>query len=114
MDDFEARGQRIEDRIWLLQPLDNLRTVSRLQHHRLGASIPFLGNPLFFQFSEGTLTFTRPGSSGRYSSRRGSTASSIHSIGGSLDTASHSNSLTESSQNGALPALIFFSVANSA
>ena len=43
----------------------------------------------------------RPGSSGRYShGRRGSTASSINSIGGSLDTASHWHGLNESSQNG--------------
>ncbi|KAG9243925.1 Vps54-like protein-domain-containing protein [Calycina marina] len=43
--------------------------------------------------------FPRPGSSGKYASRRGSTASSIHSIGGTLDTAAHANRLTESSQN---------------
>ncbi|KAI9047370.1 hypothetical protein LZ554_008816 [Drepanopeziza brunnea f. sp. 'monogermtubi'] len=45
----------------------------------------------------------RPGSSGRFQRRRGSTASSIHSIagsiGGSLDTALHLHGLVESSQN---------------
>lgn len=43
--------------------------------------------------------FPRPGSSGRYQPRRGSTASSIHSIGGTLDTASHWQGLSESGQN---------------
>ncbi|KAE8441201.1 hypothetical protein EG329_005633 [Mollisiaceae sp. DMI_Dod_QoI] len=43
--------------------------------------------------------FPRPGSSGRYQPRRGSTASSIHSIGGTLDTASHWHGLNESGQN---------------
>jgi vacuolar protein sorting-associated protein 54 len=43
---------------------------------------------------------SRPGSSGRYQPRRGSTASSIHSIGGTLDTASHWHGLNESGQNG--------------
>ncbi|TAQ83861.1 hypothetical protein B7494_g7822 [Chlorociboria aeruginascens] len=42
--------------------------------------------------------FPRPGSSGKRSSRRGSTASQ-HSIGGSLDTALHWHGLNESSQN---------------
>ena len=46
------------------------------------------------------LTFCRPGSSGRYQPRRGSTSSSIHSIGGTLDTASHWHGLNESGQNG--------------
>ncbi|KAK6581000.1 hypothetical protein PZA11_006488 [Diplocarpon coronariae] len=41
----------------------------------------------------------RPGSIGRFHSRRGSTASSIHSIGGTLDTASHWHDLNETSQN---------------
>ncbi|PBP23424.1 hypothetical protein BUE80_DR005932 [Diplocarpon rosae] len=45
------------------------------------------------------LTASRLDSSGRFHSRRGSTASSIHSIGGSLDTASHWHGLNESSQN---------------
>jgi len=48
----------------------------------------------------GVLTLWRPGSSNRYQPRRGSTASSIHSIGGTLDTASHWHGLSESSQNG--------------
>ncbi|KAH7310321.1 Vps54-like protein-domain-containing protein [Rhexocercosporidium sp. MPI-PUGE-AT-0058] len=43
--------------------------------------------------------FPRPGSSGRFQPRRGSTASSIHSIGGTLDTGSHRHGLNESSQN---------------
>lgn len=43
--------------------------------------------------------FPRPGSSGRYQPRRGSTANSIHSIGGTLDTASHWHGLNESGQN---------------
>ncbi|TVY91965.1 Vacuolar protein sorting-associated protein [Lachnellula willkommii] len=45
--------------------------------------------------------FPRPGSSSsnRYQPRRGSTASSIHSIGGTLDTASNWHGLTESGQN---------------
>ncbi|KAG9234688.1 Vps54-like protein-domain-containing protein [Amylocarpus encephaloides] len=50
--------------------------------------------------------FPRPSSSHRYQPRRGSTASSIHSIGGSihsiggtLDTASNWHGLSESSQN---------------
>ena len=42
----------------------------------------------------------RPGSSGRYQPRRESTASSIHSIGGSLDTSTHWHGLNESGQNG--------------
>jgi vacuolar protein sorting-associated protein 54 len=46
------------------------------------------------------LTVCRPGSNGRYQPRRGSTASSIHSIGGTLDTASHWHGVSESSQNG--------------
>ena len=46
------------------------------------------------------LMFSRTGSSGRYQPRRGSTASSIHSIGGTLDTASHWHGLNESGQNG--------------
>ena len=48
------------------------------------------------------LTVDRPGSSSsnRYQPRRGSTASSIHSIGGTLDTASNWHGLSESGQNG--------------
>jgi hypothetical protein len=46
------------------------------------------------------LTPRRPGSSSRYQPRRGSTASSIHSIGGTLDTASNWHGLNESGQNG--------------
>ncbi|KAK0130165.1 hypothetical protein ONS96_000688 [Cadophora gregata f. sp. sojae] len=49
--------------------------------------------------SRGEYPFPRPGASGRYQPRRGSTASSIHSIGGALDTASHWHGLNESSQN---------------
>ncbi|KAG4413665.1 hypothetical protein IFR04_013205 [Cadophora malorum] len=49
--------------------------------------------------SRGEYPFPRPGSSGRFQPRRGSTASSIHSIGGTLDTASHWHGLNESSQN---------------
>ncbi|KAH7374158.1 Vps54-like protein-domain-containing protein [Cadophora sp. MPI-SDFR-AT-0126] len=49
--------------------------------------------------SRGEYPFPRPGSSGRFRPRRGSTASSIHSIGGTLDTASHWHGLNESSQN---------------
>ncbi|TVY25195.1 Vacuolar protein sorting-associated protein 54-like [Lachnellula hyalina] len=47
------------------------------------------------------LTVDRPGSSSsnRYQPRRGSTASSIHSIGGTLDTASNWHGLSESGQN---------------
>ncbi|PQE08253.1 hypothetical protein CJF31_00009510 [Rutstroemia sp. NJR-2017a BVV2] len=45
--------------------------------------------------------FPRPGSSSsRYGPRRGSTASSIHSIGGALDTSSQWHELNESGQNG--------------
>lgn len=44
--------------------------------------------------------FPRPGSSNsRLNPRRGSTASSIHSIGGTLDTVSHWHGLNESGQN---------------
>ncbi|KAG0646473.1 Vacuolar sorting-associated chloroplastic [Hyphodiscus hymeniophilus] len=43
--------------------------------------------------------FPRPGSSGRYRPRRGSTTSSIHSVGGSLDTSTHWHGLNESGQN---------------
>ncbi|KAH6666870.1 Vps54-like protein-domain-containing protein [Halenospora varia] len=50
-------------------------------------------------FSRHEYPFPRPGSSGRYQPRRGSTASSIHSIGGTLDTASHWHGISESSQN---------------
>jgi hypothetical protein len=47
------------------------------------------------------LTVGRPGSSSsRYGPRRGSTASSIHSIGGALDTSSQWHELNESGQNG--------------
>ena len=42
----------------------------------------------------------RPGSTGRYQSRRGSAGSSIHSVGGSLDTPSHRHGLSEYGQNG--------------
>ncbi|KAH8591166.1 Vps54-like protein-domain-containing protein [Bisporella sp. PMI_857] len=49
--------------------------------------------------SHNEFPFPRLGSSSRYASRRGSVASSIHSIGGTLDTATHWNRLTESSQN---------------
>ncbi|QSZ32735.1 hypothetical protein DSL72_002314 [Monilinia vaccinii-corymbosi] len=45
--------------------------------------------------------FPRPGSSsGRLRPRRESTASSIHSVGGTLDTASRWHNLNESGQNG--------------
>lgn len=47
------------------------------------------------------LTSSRPGSSSdRLYPRRGSTASSIHSIGGTLDTVSQWHGLNESGQNG--------------
>ncbi|KAH8750000.1 Vps54-like protein-domain-containing protein [Hyaloscypha sp. PMI_1271] len=49
--------------------------------------------------TRGEYPFPRTGSSGRYQPRRGSTASSIHSIGGTLDTASHWHRLSESGQN---------------
>ncbi|KAF4636225.1 hypothetical protein G7Y89_g1868 [Cudoniella acicularis] len=50
-------------------------------------------------FSRHEYPFPRPGSSGRYHPRRGSTTSSIHSIGGTLDTASHWHGVSESGQN---------------
>ncbi|CZT49537.1 related to VPS54-subunit of VP51-54 complex, required for protein sorting at the yeast late Golgi [Rhynchosporium secalis] len=49
--------------------------------------------------SRGEYPFPRPSSNGRFQLRRGSTASSIHSIGGVLDTSSHWHDLKESSQN---------------
>ncbi|KUJ17258.1 Vps54-domain-containing protein [Mollisia scopiformis] len=56
-------------------------------------------SPISPSFSRNEYPFPRPGSSGRYQPRRGSTASSIHSIGGTLDTATHWHGLNESSQN---------------
>lgn len=49
---------------------------------------------------DGMLMKDRSGSSNRYQARRGSTASSIHSIGGTLDTALHSHGVSEYGQNG--------------
>ncbi|CAG8952935.1 hypothetical protein HYFRA_00007650 [Hymenoscyphus fraxineus] len=59
-------------------------------------SIDSLVSPLT---SRNEYPFPRPGSSQRFMGRRGSNASSIHSIGGALDTASNWHGLNESSQN---------------
>lgn len=90
---------RIES--WLFPLLDHPLIVSpqALRHH-LEMNILFRGQWDRILMYAKPLTIQRPGSSGRYQPRRGSTASSIHSIGGTLDTASHWHGLNESGQNG--------------
>ncbi|EPE35065.1 hypothetical protein GLAREA_10760 [Glarea lozoyensis ATCC 20868] len=69
-------------------------------------SADFLSPASSPSFSRNEYPFPRPGSSHRYQPRRGSTASSInsiggsiHSIGGALDTASSWHGINEASQN---------------
>lgn len=84
-------------------PLTNFRSTTSLRHppHPHEANIRSQGPYELEILAIGTmLTICRPGSSGRYQARRGSTASSIHSIGGTLDTASYGHGLNESGQNG--------------